>query len=113
MKVQIKVFDGKTSYAADAELIELSSSNSGATNGTGRPRPPIRTRPSDAIDGLYRTGFFSHERTLSDALKQLTQDGYNFSPPSILMALKARQFLQRRGARGSYRFVQKFPPPSA
>jgi len=46
-------------------------------------------------------------------MTQLGRDGYNFSAPSILMALKFKEFLQRRGSKGSYRFVQKYPPTPA
>ncbi len=112
MRIQIRILESGKTYEGEIDLMKVGSVGEVEEKRGANIAEVARTKPSEAIDGLYRTGFFSRERTLADALAQLGKDGYNFSPPSILMALKARGFLQRRGNKGSYRFVQKFPPPS-
>jgi hypothetical protein len=114
MKVQITVTDQGMTFHGEAVLKEVKLG--GLPNPTpiktdvGKPRAP---RPSEAVQKLYAKGFFGTGRVLADVLKQLESDGFNFSSPSILMALKAAGFLRRNGAKGTYRFVQKYPPIAA
>jgi hypothetical protein len=70
----------------------------------------VARKPSEAVDLVYRNGFFKESRALSDVLNELRHAGYSFSRQSILMALQAARFLSRTGTRGYYRFIQKFPP---
>jgi len=68
------------------------------------------TKPSGAVELLYRGGFFKEARRLADVFAKLGSEGYNFSRQSIFMAMKAAPFLAVNGRRGTYAFVQKFPP---
>jgi len=110
MQIQIRItHDGKV-FEGDATLSE--SRNSAQKKPGHASRHQHATKPSGALDTLYNTGYFANERTLADVKGQLRQGGYNFAPPSVLMALKSKAYLQRRGSKGSYRFVQKHPPAS-
>jgi hypothetical protein len=109
MKVQVRVSENGKTYEGEVVLAEVRSRSGKREAPAAKPRP---SRPSEALDSLYKKGFFRTERTLGSAVEQLGKDGYNFSRPSVLMALQSRVFLQRRGAKGSYRFVQKYPPSS-
>jgi hypothetical protein len=113
MHIQIRIsHDGKI-FEGEAALTEVVH-RGGTAKKSAQPvkhaRPP---KPAGAVDGLYGKGYFAGERTLADVRGQLQQDGYNFGAPSVLMALRSKGYLQRRGNRGSYRFVQKYPPTSA
>jgi hypothetical protein len=115
MKIQFRIWqDGKV-FEGEAVLTEGQSSKTPKSS-PGKSKGSLSSgdanKPSGALDRLYRKRFFASERTLGTVLDQLQEDGYNFSAPSILMALKSRGYLQRRGSKGSYRFVQKFPPTS-
>jgi hypothetical protein len=83
-------------------------SSSQRTGGDGARE--VARKPSEAVGLVYRNGFFKESRALPDVLDELRQAGYSFSRQSILMALQAARFLARTGTRGSYRFIQKFPP---
>ena len=102
-----KVFEGTAVLAELGRKVDLATKNAEPVN---QSRP---TKPAGAIDALFGRGYFATERTLSDVREQLRQDGYNFGPPSVLMTLQSKDYLQRRGTKGSYRFVQKYPPAAA
>jgi len=70
----------------------------------------VATKPSGAVELLYRRNFFKESRRLADVFAKLSNEGYNFSRQSIFMAMKAAPFLAVTGRRGAYAFVQKFPP---
>lgn len=110
MKIRISISEGGRTYEGETVLSEVSPRRGPTGDRERRTQKPSVTRPSTAIDGLYAAGFFATGRTLGETLSKLGSDGFNFSSPSVLMALQAREFLQRRGTKGSYRFVQKFPP---
>jgi len=112
MKIQIRVSDSGRTFEGEAVLAEVRPHAGPPAKRAQSVEKSPSTKPSGAVDGLYHKEFFASERTLGDVLGELGRDGYNFSPPSILMALKSREYLQRRGSKGSYRFVQKFPPSS-
>jgi hypothetical protein len=109
MKIQFRVWQSGKVFEGEAVLVKAASSKTSPRIAKERPTAGHANKPSGALDLLYRKGFFAIERTLRAVLDQLRKDGYNFSPPSVLMALKSRQYLHRRGAKGSYRFVQKYP----
>jgi hypothetical protein len=110
MKIQFRVLhDGKT-FEGEAVLAEPGSSVVSRRSATTAAISSGSSKPSGAIDGLYEKRFFGTERTLGTVMEQLRADGYNFGGPSVLMALKSRGYLRRGGSKGSYRFVQKFPP---
>lgn len=113
MRVELTVVHEAVTYAGG---IELSPSKGGKKVAVlSKPAPVPKqsiTKPSKAVAMLYRGGFFGPERGLGEVSKDLATKGFNFSKQSILMALKAADFLAVRGQRGHYRFVQKFPPPA-
>ena len=110
MKLQVQVTENGKTFAGEAVLSEVQPHGRQSRRQQKSVRTARPNKPSEAIHALYGKGFFATARTLGDSMTQLGRDGYNFSGPSILMALKAKEFLQRRGSKGAYRFVQKYPP---
>jgi hypothetical protein len=112
MRVKLNIVHEGQTYFGEVELHPA-----GTEKATSKPHrtgtqttSDIATRPSAAVDLVYRKGFFKESRRLSEVFDELRSEGYNFSRQSIFMALKAARFLALTGPRGSYRFVQKFPP---
>ena len=112
MKVKISIIHEGKAYSGEVELfsagpekVASKPSKTEAFSAKG-----IATKPSAVVEMLYRKHFFKEPRKLPDVWNELRKEGYNFSRPSILMALKAASYLTMTGKRGSYRFVQKFPP---
>ena len=112
MQIQIRISHDGRVFEGDAVLSETASHRGTARVAVASGKRDRATKPAGAVDDLYSKGYFSDERALADVRAQLRKDGYNFSPPAILMALKAREYLQRRGSKGNYRFAQKYPPKS-
>jgi hypothetical protein len=112
MKAELTIIHGGKRFVGAADLHPVDSEGTrpaSQTAGSDAPRDVAR-KPSGAVDLAYRKGFFKERRALSEVVDELQQVGYFFSRQSILAALKAARFLAQTGARGSYRFVQKFPP---
>lgn len=114
MRVKLHVVHEGQTYVGEVEL-----HLGGTEKASSKPQrmgvqvtSDIATKPSAAVDLLYRKGFFKESRKLFDAYEELRKEGYNFSRQSIFMALKAAPFLAVNGKRGSYAFVQRFPPHS-
>lgn len=112
MKVLIRVTERDRLFEGEVVLKQVNPADAGMDRGkddthaeTTRP-----TKPSEAVQALYERGFFDSKRTLAEVLNELSKDGYNDNAPSVSMALGSKQFLQRSGVKGSYRFVQKYPP---
>lgn len=111
MRVQIKVTHKGQTYSGEVELYPADTEKT-----VTKPYKivtstiDIVTKPSAAVELLHRNGFFKESHKLSDVSNELRNEGYNFSRQSIFMALKAATFLALTGKRGSYSFVQKFPP---
>lgn len=112
MRVKISIIHEGRAYTGEVEL-----SSAGAEKAVSKPSKTetlsaqgIATKPSAVIEMLYNKQFFKEPHKLPDVWNELRKEGYNFSRPSILMALKAASYLTMAGRRGSYSFVQKFPP---
>jgi len=103
--------DGRT-FEGTIELTEVAHHGKAPRNDALPVADGLPTKPAGAVDSLFGRGYFATERTLSEVRGQLQQDGYNFGASSVLMTLQSRDYLQRRGTRGAYRFVQKHPPTS-
>jgi len=112
MKVQIRIFQNGKVFDGEAILSEVHGHHREPVGRIVRSSVSKSTKPSGAVDGLYGKGFFASARALGDVVGQLGRDGYNFSAQSIFMSLKSRKYLHRRGTKGSYQFVQKYPPVS-
>lgn len=111
MKIEVRLTtqNGET-FAGEVTLKQVSPNAAQSVRSEQKPAKPRPESPSAAINALYEKGFFSEERSLGDSVRELRGNGYNFGAPSIVMALKTKEFLQRRGTKGKYRFVQKYPP---
>ncbi len=110
MKVQLTITHEGKKYGGEVEL-----TTTGSSERTPRAREQVSqqvvpTKPSQAIEQLYQKGFFKARRTLTDTLEELVKRDCNFGSSSVLMALQRASFIQQKGRKGSYTFVQKHPP---
>jgi hypothetical protein len=69
----------------------------------------IATKPSEAIRMLWKGKIFLKQKSLAEVMQELEKRGYNFSVQAIDMALKGSKYLTRKGSRGDYKYVQKYP----
>lgn len=58
---------------------------------------------------LWESGFFRSWRKISAIDAQLGKTDHHFSTPELGMALRRAKHLTRRGARGKYEYIQKYP----
>jgi hypothetical protein len=114
MKIQIRAVDenGRV-FSGEFDLVEtkLAVSKGPVRQDVDIALPKKKAKPSLAVETLYRAGFFSVAKSLGEVVKQVSLKlGYNFDSASILMSMKAAPYLLRRGSKGSYIFIQKYPP---
>ncbi len=64
---------------------------------------------TEALAILWQESFFSKSRNQNAIVKRLAKRGNNFSGPELGMALKRAKHLTRRGKRGAYEYIQKYP----
>ena len=88
---------------ASAAPRQRSTSSHSASSG----KPP---KPKHALKMLYEKGVFKTDQTFGAIEVELGRLEYNFPKPTLMMALGSVPFLTRRGAKGSYRWVQKYKP---
>ncbi len=69
----------------------------------------IATKPSEAIRMLWKGKVFLKPKSLAEVMQELEKRGYNFTPQAVDMRLKGSKFLTRKGSRGDYKYVQKYP----
>jgi len=67
-----------------------------------------KTAP-DSLKILWEEGYFRAWRDQAAIVGQLAKRGNNFSGPELGMALKRAKHLTRKGKRGSYEYIQKYP----
>lgn len=67
------------------------------------------TKTTDALKILWKGKAFFRPKALAEVKKELQKRGYNFTDEALSMALMRARFLTRRGERGTYSFVQKYP----
>ena len=101
------VFDGQ---------VDLKPRRSGAQFAPAERRPVApashpRT-PTDALRKLHQKNVFKTEKELRAVEEELAKIDCNFPKPSLAKALERAGFLTRHGRRGSYRWIQKYPPGS-
>jgi hypothetical protein len=112
MKVQVSVFHEGKSYLGEVQLVPVVT----AGKRSKEPHPSTRARqagvprPAEAIAQLYHSGFFKSPRALGDAMDELAKVGYNFGKSSVATVLSRSDYLQARGRKGSYTYIQKYPP---
>ena len=67
-----------------------------------------KTAP-ESLQILWEEGYFRSWRNQGSIVGHLAKRGNNFSSPEFGMALKRAKHLTRRGKRGSYEYIQKYP----
>ena len=69
----------------------------------------IARTATEALKVLWEGGFFKGPQNYSTIVGCLSKLGNHFSDPELGMALKRAKHLTRRGKRGSYEYIQKYP----
>ncbi len=70
----------------------------------------IATTATAALRVLWSEGFFEKSRKITDITENLSARHHHFSDAELGMALfRAKKYLTRRGNRGSYEYIQKYP----
>lgn len=69
----------------------------------------IAKTATEALKILWEEGFFHAWRKGVAIVNNLAKRGNNFSAPELGMALKRARHLTRRGKRGNYEYIQKYP----
>lgn len=64
---------------------------------------------TEALVVLWQERFFKSWKNIASITSQLADKGNNFSPAELGMALKRAKHLTRKGNRGSYEYIQKYP----
>jgi hypothetical protein len=62
------------------------------------------------IKGLWERGFFTTGRSFQAIKDQLSNLGANPTDQNLQMALYRAEYLNRRGSKGRYSYIQKHPP---
>jgi len=73
-----------------------------------RKRKAVRTA-TEALKLFWEEGFLRTWQKFGSIEEHLGKRGYHFSVPELGMALKRAKHLTRRGEKGSYEYIQKFP----
>ncbi|MFA6255031.1 MAG: hypothetical protein WC675_03290 [Patescibacteria group bacterium] len=63
----------------------------------------------DSLKLLWSRGFFKSWKNYGQITKSLSNNGYNFTTSGLSMALERAKHLTRRGKRGNYEYIQKYP----
>jgi len=69
----------------------------------------IAKTASEALRILWQEAYFRTWRNQAAIVGHLAKRGNNFSGPELGMALKRTKHLTRRGKRGHYEYIQKYP----
>ena len=64
---------------------------------------------TEALKILWEADFFHSWKKKAPIVETLAKRGNNFSDPELGMALKRANHLTRRGKRGNYEYIQKYP----
>lgn len=70
--------------------------------------PATAIKATGAVRILWEKGAFKAAQNLSAIEKELGDLDYNFPKNTLTMALGSAKYLTRRGARGNYRWIQKY-----
>ncbi len=69
----------------------------------------ITKTATEALKILWQEGFFRTWQRNQKIVTRLAKRGNNFSSAELGMALKRAKHLTRRGKRGNYKYIQKYP----
>jgi len=72
-------------------------------------RSRVATTATDALKILWADGFFGSWKKKAAVEKSLGNRGNHFTDAELGMALKRAKHLTRRGKRGRYEYIQKYP----
>lgn len=64
---------------------------------------------TEALKILWEVDFFRSWKKKGPIVETLAKRGNHFSDPELGMALKRATHLTRRGKRGNYEYIQKYP----
>jgi len=67
------------------------------------------TSATAALKILWKEGFLKAWKKYAPIVDRLAKDHYHFSDPELGMALGRAKYLTRRGKRGGYEYIQKYP----
>jgi hypothetical protein len=76
---------------------------------TGSKKSRIAKTATEALNILWELGFFKTWKKKSPIVESLGKRGNHFSDPELGMALLRARQLTRRGKRGAYEYIQKYP----
>jgi hypothetical protein len=71
--------------------------------------PLVAKTATEALKALWRSEFFSGWKKKALIVEALAERGNHFSDAELGMALMRAGHLTRRGKRGNYEYIQKFP----
>jgi hypothetical protein len=69
----------------------------------------IARTATEALRMLWRDDFFNEWKEKGAIVEALSKKGNHFSDPELGMALMRAGHLTRRGKRGHYQYIQKYP----
>lgn len=69
----------------------------------------IATTAPGALKILWKNKFFFKQKTIIEIKTNLEKEGYNFKDSNLANALKRAKILTRKGSKGNYSYVQKYP----
>ncbi len=72
-------------------------------------RTRVAKTATEALKVLWEGGFFRAWKKKGAIEENLAKRGNHFSDAELGMALKRAKHLTRRGKRGSYEYIQKYP----
>ena len=75
----------------------------------GNRKAKIAKSAPEALNILWQEAYFRTWRNQAAIVGHLAKRGNNFSGPELGMALKRATHLTRRGRRGGYEYIQKYP----
>jgi hypothetical protein len=64
---------------------------------------------TEALTVLWKEGFVRNWQSKPKIVAHLAETEHHFEGPELGMALKRARYLSRRGERGSYEYIQKYP----
>jgi hypothetical protein len=105
-------FDGQVDLKLRKSAAQFAPAKHAQTKARHRSVAPAdhpRT-PTDVLRKLHQKNVFKTEKEFKAVEEELAEIDCNFPKPSLAKALERADFLTRHGKRGSYRWIQKYPP---
>lgn len=103
-----KTFEGEFELRPQKPGRKQATANQRHRHAAAGPATHPRT-PSEALQRLHDSGAFKSPRELKAVEAELAKIHCNFPKASLAKALERAEFLTRRGSRGTYRWIQRYP----